>query len=500
MKRLLKSKYIAWLTLVLILLAAIPYAVAHAAADFTQGVTALSSTQVKIWFTPTTASTLVDVHYLNNGANQQNFRMTNNNGTWEQTVSNLSNGTVLEYWFTYEKSGPLYDTSHFTYTVGSSGSTPTPTPTTSSGGGSSNGTFPVTLQNNTNGKWANNQIYILIFGMNASGQWCYVKPDGSMVPINPADANAPNHLTKNGVNYANYSFTLAQAPTFTAPSSIVGGRMYISLGSPLFIPISNNGWGGPDLSNPTDPNLDVIFDWYEFAYVYNKTPFGGNTTQVDMFGFPMTARLQQSAINYDQTVGITLTRDQVFSQYASAVGAAFKPLANTYRIVSPRKGDFKQGGSQANYMQSYIDQVWSYYTSNPFSYQRGGDTFAGKVVNNQLQFSKNGAGSYSIGKPTTSDVMACENTLATGSGVEKDLEAELCAAFNRGVAQNTANWRNPSTYYTNSIKNDYAMFWHQIGIDHRAYGFAYDDVNDQSSVKILPNANPPSNLTIGIGW
>ena len=32
-----------------------------------------------------------------------------------------------------------------------------------------------------------------------------------MVPVNPADENAPNHLTKNGRNYANYAFTVAQA-------------------------------------------------------------------------------------------------------------------------------------------------------------------------------------------------------------------------------------------------------------------------------------------------
>jgi len=76
----------------------------------------------------------------------------------------------------------------------------------------------------------------------------------------------------------------------------------------------------------------------------------------------------------------------------------------------------------------------------------------------------------------------------------------LCAAFNRGVALNTANWYNPAAYYTNSTHNDYAGFWHQIAIDHRAYGFPYDDVNDQSAVKILPDANPPSSLTIGIGW
>jgi hypothetical protein len=34
----------------------------------------------------------------------------------------------------------------------------------------------------------------------------------------------------------------------------------------------------------------------------------------------------------------------------------------------------------------------------------------------------------------------------------------------------------------------------------RSYAFAYDDVNDQSSVRILGNSNPPSRLTLGIGW
>ena len=30
--------------------------------------------------------------------------------------------------------------------------------------------------------------------------------------------------------------------------------------------------------------------------------------------------------------------------------------------------------------------------------------------------------------------------------------------------------------------------------------FPYDDVNDQSSVQILGNSNPPTDLTLGIGW
>lgn len=106
------------------------------------------------------------------------------------------------------------------------------------------------------------------------------------------------------------AFTLAQASTVTMPTQLGGARIYISLGSPMYIPISSDdsGWGGPDLLNPSDPNADVYFDWYEFTYTYGAVPFGGNTTQVDQFGLPLTARLQQTSSGFDQTNGITLSK------------------------------------------------------------------------------------------------------------------------------------------------------------------------------------------------
>ncbi|MCW2938572.1 MAG: glycoside hydrolase family 5, partial [Actinomycetia bacterium] len=69
---------------------------------------AASATQARISFTPTTPAAYGDLHYLVNGASQQNFRMTNNGGTWTQTVNQLSAGSVVTYWFTEEKSGPQY--------------------------------------------------------------------------------------------------------------------------------------------------------------------------------------------------------------------------------------------------------------------------------------------------------------------------------------------------------------------------------------------------------
>ena len=494
---------------------------ADSSSSFTQGASSTGASQAQLWFQPSgwTAGYVI-AHYTVTGGSQQNVNMTYNSSTsrWENTIGGLSTGNVISYSFTYQQSGLQYDTGAYSYTFGATAPTPTPIPTsgvtptpiptsgvtpTPTSGGMTNGTFPLTLQNNTGGMWANNQIYILILGQATPGQWSYLQSNGTLVHINHLDADAPGHLTKNGVNYANMSFTLAQASTVTIPTVIQGARMYISLGSPMYIPIApdDSGWGGPDVANPNDPNADVYFDWYEFTYQYGVSAFGGNTTQVDMFGFPMTAHLQQASSGYDQTVGITLTRNQVYSQYASTVGSIFTSLSTPYRILAPKSSPtFAPGGSQANYMQSYIDQTWSYYTTNPFNLTTGGATFAGNVVNGQLQFTDNGAGSFVLNKPTTSDVLGCSGALASGGTQELQLEAAFCAAFNRGVAMNTADWSNPATYYTNSIHNDYAMFWHQVSINNKAYGFPYDDVNSQSSVAILPNANPPSNLTIGIGW
>lgn len=126
--------------------------VATAADDYTQSATSLNSTQAQIAFTPTTSALYVDVHYTVGGQNQQNVRMTLSSGTWRTTVSGLSSGSVVDYWFTYEKSGPQYDTPHFSYTHG--GTTPpqtVATPTFSPAGGNYTSAQTVTISTSTAG-------------------------------------------------------------------------------------------------------------------------------------------------------------------------------------------------------------------------------------------------------------------------------------------------------------------------------------------------------------
>ncbi|HEX4423010.1 MAG TPA: chitobiase/beta-hexosaminidase C-terminal domain-containing protein, partial [Kofleriaceae bacterium] len=126
---------------------------ANAATDYTQSVTQLSSSQAQISFTPTTPAAYVDVHYLPPALGQQNVRMTNNAGTWQVTVGSLTTGFVLEYWFTYEKNGPQFDTPHFTFTQGGGGGGggTVATPTFNPGGGSYTAAQSVTISTSTAG-------------------------------------------------------------------------------------------------------------------------------------------------------------------------------------------------------------------------------------------------------------------------------------------------------------------------------------------------------------
>ena len=371
-------------------------------------------------------------------------------------------------------------------------------------GAQSDGSFPVTFDNETGGRWNDRQIFVTGLGQTSPGQWAYLKPNGTMAPLDHTMADKPGHLTKDGRDYPDMSFTLAEASTVRIPPRVEGGRLYVSVGAPMYIGVSpdDQGWAGPNLRSKSDPNFDTVFDWYEFTYAHGQIPFGGNTTQVDQFGLPMTARLQQRSSDTDKRTGITLSRAQVFNRYADKVAKPFRTLASDERILAPRTAaSFDDGGRYGDYLDPAIDQAGAAW-GDGFSRTRLNQTFTGRTSGNQLTFRQEGGDAGTIAKPSSADVFQCSGALAKPgmSPVEGVMGAELCAAFNRGVAATTGDWYKPSAYYDAKVDNDYAAFFHAINADRRSYAFAYDDVNDQSSVTILPNSEPPTRLTLGIGW
>jgi beta-glucanase (GH16 family) len=87
--------------------------------SFIVGVVSASSTSALPWFQPCgwTAGYVI-VHYITPSVSQQNVYTTYNSSTsrWEYTVSGISSGQVLQYSFTYQKSGLQYDTSWYSWT------------------------------------------------------------------------------------------------------------------------------------------------------------------------------------------------------------------------------------------------------------------------------------------------------------------------------------------------------------------------------------------------
>lgn len=369
------------------------------------------------------------------------------------------------------------------------------------------GTYPVDFVNNS--PYDSSQLYVTVIGQTSKDHWAWVDQNGTTHAINHDDANAPGHLVKDGVNYANMSYTLDAAGNLRMPPDLQGARIYVSVGQPLYIGISpdNTGWTVPDPVGVTNPNYGTVYDWFEFTFQYGGVPFGGNTTQVDQFGLPLSFTLAQG--NFSATRGTAVTRNQVFTTFQNSVPTEFQQLVikdgqgNPLRIASPRS---EQPGGLAHYLDQPVDDFWTKYTAQQFTFTSPGSyTVTGRVnANNQFAYTVTAlnpagvSGSYVMNKPTTAQVFAGDGPFV-GSHEQGAFLAQLDAAFNRGVAASPDEWGNVAAYYPADTKyNSYAQVFHALGLDGKNYGFPYDDVNSQSSVLILNNSQPPDAVTITI--
>jgi beta-galactosidase len=409
----------------------------------------------------------------------------------------------------------------FSVTIGSVNGTVTSTAATLSVGSYTiyPGFVGVDLNNNTNGAWTDNHIYVTVIGRDPSnGQFAYLTPDGTIVDLTVNDSAAESHLTgPNGQSYGNYSFTLAQSALLKIPT-FISGRAYISLGAPLYIQVNSDGNGnvagfaGPNPQNATDPNINTHFDWYEFN---NQNGIFINTTQVDEFGLPLLLDVWGSGGTFHKEVGITESIAQIDSEFASQVPAQFQPpTISNLRILSPGKLSLAAGGANANYFDSYIASAWSSYNTTPLTINLSGRQFIGTSSGSTLTFTEVNPAAANVGEtfvvqqPSTQDIVGCAGTMATGvSGttpqlVDEDqqqlqLENQICSATNRGVLPIPANWTNVSAYYNSAPANFYAQFWHNHSVAGLAYGFSYDDNNLQSTTINTPQ---PEHMSFGIGW
>jgi hypothetical protein len=388
-------------------------------------------------------------------------------------------------------------------------------------GGTWNERTTFVVQNLTRGRWANSQVYYAIIGKSwQTGQFVWVNAAGQQIPMSDADNGA---LVKNGERYSNYFHRVSDLPSVTI-APINSARILLSVGSPMYIKVvrdvnGNIGYAGANIENPTDPNLDVYFDFGEMAILPKSMSNPGiyvNTTRVDHFGFPLRLRVQ-GLNGYDRTVGErvdTLTRDDVISRFVARVPTPFKPLGQApytpYRVIAPAHANFGTGKPNAGYLQPYIDQVWARYRNEDLVFTLPNlGTFRGRITGDTFRFTggnENGV-FYINGKPDTQMVFLgngllndARNAAPQHIGTQLQIQAQVAAALNRHVIESPANWYNRNAFYpAGSLANWYAKFWHDsdIAYDFLAYGFSYDDVGDHSPSL---HTNAPTTVTYSIGW
>lgn len=354
------------------------------------------------------------------------------------------------------------------------------------------------INNKTNGKYSDSQIYWVLVGYNTSHQLCYLDASGNMIPAN----TGMNTITINNRQVADVSHTLAEASYVYVPS-ISSARMYLSYEKPIYLTFNQAadgtiGFAGPDINNDTDPNAGTLYEFAEFTI--DGKYYWGNTTRVDFFSFPVVTRLLGHTLyeQYDKTVGEIGTRDEIFAAFANEVPNAFKSLIGTDRIMAPCKTTFNSGGTYANYFDAYINEFWTKYTYEDLVFSCEGGVFTGRVSGDKMYFTKSGDSTvYTISKPSTQDVLEGKGAFASGNSTELVIEAQLCAAFNRGVATEPTKWNKPQYYYQSGTYNAYSGFFHEHSITGLAYGFCYDDVNDQSTLLWYDYADA---LVIDMKW
>ena len=242
--------------------------------------------------------------------------------------------------------------------------------------------------------------------------------------------------------------SFAKEPTVPCPRG--NGRVYFRLGA------------APRNFN----DREAYWDFIEYASDGRDT-WHGNTTQVDAFCIPITIEMGE------KKVGITGSRRNLFETFRKEAPAPFQTcLKGDYWIVAPCSAGFGKTGPCANYFDAYIDSVWASYAQEK---QTPSGKWIGKVSDGTLSFTPVAGGKpfTCAAKPTTQDAFMGTGVLATNP--------RFCAAINRHVLADPADWDNPAAFYQAEPCNWYAKFLHEHSLDRKAYGFCYDDAANQAA-------------------
>jgi hypothetical protein len=366
-------------------------------------------------------------------------------------------------------------------------------------------TLNIEIQNRTQ----SNQVFAYITGqaLDHGNHVCFIQADGKTpyYPDSPSQICSPvpqDCAIRLGAPGTSTTVTIPQ---------LAGGRIWFSINKELtFLLNPGPAIVEPSISNASDPNINILWDFCEFTFANNQ--IYANISYVDFVSLSVALTLIPVDGAPQRVLGLKPDgfdhicaglEDQSLVDANDWHKLVFESNGKKLRCLSPNNAIVMNGGNLfKGYYDPYVNEVWEKYRRHHLTIdtQAQWSQLKAKVSNEKLEFPDIG----SFAKPSTGDIFSCSTgPFASNVGALGPLTARISAGLNRSTLHNDhvhPNDEKVSDYYKHPITNHYARLIHEANQDGRGYAFPYDDVSggkdvDQSG---FVNGNPKA-FIVAIG-
>lgn len=369
-------------------------------------------------------------------------------------------------------------------------------------------TVSFSIQNNT----GSDTVYAFVTGqaINNGNAVMLLEADGQ-TPYYPASPSATGSAL--GADCAIPLNSSGGSPVTITVPQLAGARLWFSIGTPLtFLLNPGPALVEPSVTNPSDPNIDLQWDFCEFTY--NSTELFVNISMVDFVCIPIGLALTDTSGDTQTVAGLSAGGlDTVCTGLTAQQAADGNPWSDlivsgggqNLRALSPTNGIVENSSFLSGYYDDYVNEVWSMYTSDTLTIdtQASYGNVTGQVSGGLLTFS--GIGTFA--QPAAADIFSCASGPFNPAGMSAEMLTivpRLAAAFNRStllIDSNQPDGENPADYYQNAITNHYARIVHSTLGAGGGYTFPYDDVTPDGGASQAGaiSSGSPSELAVTVG-
>jgi len=353
---------------------------------------------------------------------------------------------------------------------------------------------PTTIPLNfTNNSGRSDQIYIYDIGtLLSTGQQGWADASGTFHAW-PAGGNPPTAAPDASITGP------ANGQTMTLRMPKFSGRVYFSYGQKLVFKLTTGGLVQPAVQNPSDPNVNILFNWTE--YTLNDSGLWINSTQVDMFSAPYAVGVKNTSGTVKNTGHLKTGGYAGFFNALKGQPGGWANLIKTrsdgtiLRALAPGHG-IEAGALPSTVMDDYVNRVWTKYSTSTLTVTPFADQpavkYYGRVSGNVMNFTNtSGAVVTSFQKPDSDSIFGCYKLLdAPNDLVRGPISRTLCAGYNRSTLLTNSSQPDTSStgFYQDVVTNHYARKIHAQMADGKAYAFAFDDVGNYES--LVNDSNP----------